>query len=407
MSAAFLNIAPGVAPDTDPDTAIVALSRSGSRLAQELRRRLPGTPRLYLDRRFAPTDPTDPAAAAIRLYDRPLRPVLQQLFTENRRLILFMPVGVAVRLLSPVMQHKHTDPAVVCVDDAGRFAVSLLSGHIGGGDALTGEVAAFLGATPVITSASHALDTLAVDLLGLDFGWKIEAANETITRVSAAVVNGEPVGVYQDAGQRNWWSANQPWPANLTVYPTLESLSQSPSAAYLVITDRWLPAPEPGVIEWDIEVRGSESNPQRPRNMVVYRPRTLVAGIGCRRDVCLDYLFEFVGNTFHRFGLWEDSIAAIATADLKADEPGIIELAAEYGVPVQTYSAEQLNQVFADFPNAGLNQSAAAHRLLGLWGVAEPAALLAAGSTELVLPRQKTDRATLAVARIPYETHPT
>lgn len=404
MSAAFSNIALGVAPDTAQDTAIVALSRSGSQMAQELRRRLPGNPRLYLDRRFAPTDP---AAAGMRLYDRPLRPVLQRLFTENRRLILFMPVGVAVRLLAPVMQHKHTDPAVVCVDDAGRFAVSLLSGHIGGGDALTGEVAAILGATPVITSASHALDTLAVDLLGLDFGWKIEAADETITRVSAAVVNGEPVGVYQDAGQRNWWPANQPWPANLTVYPTLESLSQSPSAAYLVITDRWLPAPEPGVIEWDIEVRGSESNPQRPRNMVVYRPRTLIAGIGCRRGVCIDYLFEFVGNTFHRFGLWEDSIAAIATADLKADEPGILELAAEYEVPLQTYSAEQLNQVFADLPNAGLNQSAAAHRLLGLWGVAEPAALLAAGSAELVLPRQKTDRATLAVARIPYETHPT
>ena len=401
MSTASPNAASDVAPDTVSDTAIVALSRSGSRLAQDLRRRLPGNPRLYLDRRFAPTDP---AAADMRLYDRPLRPVLQRLFTENRRLILFMSVGVAVRLLAPVMRHKHTDPAVVCVDDAGRFAVSLLSGHIGGGDALTNEVAAILGATPVITSASHALDTLAVDLLGLDFGWKIEAANETITRVSAAVVNGEPVGVYQDAGQRNWWPANQPWPANLTVYPTLEALSQSPSAAYLVITDRWLPAPEPGVIERDLEVG---QGTQRPRNMVVYRPRTLVAGIGCRRDVCLDYLFEFVGNTFHRFGLWEDSIAAIATADLKADEPGILELAAEYGVPALTYSAEQLNQVFADLPNAGLNKSEAAHRLLGLWGVAEPAALLAAGSQELVLPRQKTDRATLAVARIPYETHPT
>ena len=395
---------PNTAPDIARDTAIVALSRSGSRLAQDLRRRLPGNSRLYLDRRFE-----QPAAADadVQVYDRPLRPVLQQLFRESRRLILFMPAGVAVRLLAPVIQHKHIDPAVVCVDDAGRFAVSLLSGHIGGADELTREVAALLGATPVITSASHALDTLAVDLLGLDLGWKIEASNETITRVSAAVVNGEPVGVYQDAGQRNWWPDNQPWPANLTVYPTLESLSQSRSAAYLVITDRWLPDPKPGVIEWDIEVSGSESNPQRPRNIVVYRPRTLVAGIGCRRGVCLDELWDFVGNTFYKFRLWEDSIAAIATADLKADEPGIIELAAQYGAPLQTYSAEQLNQVFADLPDAGLNKSEAAHRLLGLWGVAEPAAFLAAGSAELVIPRQKTHQATLAVARIPYATHPT
>ena len=396
---------PNTAPETVPDTAIVALSRSGSLLARDLRRRLPGNSRLYLDRRFE-----QPAAADadVQVYDRPLRPVLQQLFRENRRLILFMPVGVAVRLLAPVIQHKHTDPAVVCIDDAGRFAVSLLSGHIGGGDALTREVAALLGATPVITSASHALDTLAVDLLGLDFGWKIEAAKETITRVSAAVVNGEPVGVYQDAGQRNWWPANQPWPANLTVYPTLESLSQSRSAAYLVITDRWLPNPKPGVIEWEIEVSDDgTTNAQRPRNMVIYRPPTLVVGVGCRRGVRFRDLSEFVGkiSSVHRF--WPYSIAAFATAELKADEPAILELAAKYGVPLRTYSAAELNQVFADLPDAGLNKSEAAHRLLGVWGVAEPAALLAAGSAELVIPRQKTHQATLAVARIPYATHPT
>ena len=383
-------------PDTIPDTTIVALSRSGSRLAADLQRRLPGNSRLYLDRRFVAAAAAD---TDTQVYDRPLRPVVQRLFSESRRLILFMPVGAAVRLLAPAMRHKHTDPAVVCVDDGGRFAVSLLSGHIGGADALAGEVAAILGATPVITSAAHALDTLAVDLLGLERGWKIEASNETITRVSAAVVNGEPVGVYQDAGQRDWWPVNQPWPANLTVYPTLQALSQSNSAAYLVITDRWLPDPEPGVIEWDVEV---SNETQRPRNMVVYRPRTLVAGIGCRRDVCFEDLWEFVGRTFSRNGLWEDSIAVIATADLKADEPAIRELAAEYGVPLQTYSTAQLNQVFVDHPAAGLNKSAAAHRLLGLWGVAEPAAMLAAGSQELALPRQKTDRATLAVARIVY-----
>ena len=386
-------------PDTIPDTTIVALSRRGSRLAADLQRRLPGNSRLYLDRRFVAAAAAD---TDTQVYDRPLRPVVQRLFSESRRLILFMPVGAAVRLLAPAMRHKHTDPAVVCVDDGGRFAVSLLSGHIGGGDALAGEVAAILGATPVITSAAHALDTLAVDLLGLELGWKIEASNETITRVSAAVVNGEPVGVYQDAGQRDWWPANQPWPANLTVYPTLQALGQSNSAAYLVITDRWLPAPEPGVIEWYVEVRNRQYNNQRPRDMVVYRPRTLVVGIGCRRGVRFRDLSEFVGRTLSRNGFWVDSIAAIATAELKADEPAILELAAQYGVPLQTYSTAQLNQVFADHPDAGLNKSAAAHRLLGLWGVAEPAAMLAAGSQELALPRQKTDRATLAVARIVY-----
>ena len=241
-----------------------------------------------------------------------------------------------------------------------------------------------------------------MDLLGLEMGWKIEASNETITRVSAAVVNGEPVGVYQDAGQRDWWPANQPWPANLTVYPTLPALSQSNSTAYLVITDRRLPGPETGVLEWDFEELDDGVISPYLRNTVVYRPPTLVVGIGCRRGVRFRDLFEFVGkiSSVHRFR--ESSIAAIATAELKADEPAILELAEQYGVPLQTYSTAQLNQVFVDHPAAGLNKSAAAHRLLGLWGVAEPAALLAAGSNELALPRQKTDRATLAVARIVY-----
>ena len=376
-------------PNTSPGTAIVALSRSGSLLARDLRRRLPGNNRLYLDRRFE-----QPAAADadVQVYDRPLRPVLQQLFTENRRLILFMPVGVAVRLLAPVIQHKHTDPAVVCVDDAGRFAVSLLSGHIGGADELTREIAALIGATPVITSASHALDTLAVDLLGSDFGWKIEAASETLTRASAAVVNSDPVGIYQDAGHSDWTAARNNLPQNVTVYPTLDALAQSESVAALLITDRVL-SDAPALLG---------NHP-----LVVYRPPSLVIGIGCRRGVSRAELDNLLTEVLQQRSLSPSSIAAIATADLKAAEPGIIELAAQYGVPLQTYSAEQLNQVFADLPDAGLNKSEAAHRLLGVWGVAEPAALLAAGSKELVIPRQKTRRATLAVARIPYATHPT
>ena len=387
MPAALSNTAPGTAPDT----AIVALSRSSSRLAQDLRRRLPGNNRLYLDRRFAPTDPVDAADANLQLYDSPLRPVLQRLFTENRRLILFMPVGVAVRLLAPVMQHKHTDPAVVCVDDAGRFAVSLLSGHIGGADALTQEVAALLGATPVITSASHALDTLAVDLLGLDFGWKIEAANETLTRASAAVVNSEPVGVWQSAGHSDWIAANTDLPENLTVYPTLDALARSESVAALLITDRVLS-----------DIPALVAN----RPLVVYRPPSLVIGIGCRRGVPRAELDKLLTEVLQQRTLSPSSIAAIATADLKAAEPGILELASQYGVPLRTYSAAELNQVFADLPDAGLNKSEDAHRLLGVWGVAEPAALLAAGSAELVIPRQKTHQATLAVARIPYATPP-
>ena len=81
-----------------------------------------------------------------------------------------------------------------------------------------------IGATAVITSASHVLGTLAVDLLGSEFGWRIEASSAMVTRASAAVVNGEQVGVYQDAGERGWWDAGKPLPSNVNLCETVEGL---------------------------------------------------------------------------------------------------------------------------------------------------------------------------------------
>ena len=181
--------------NTESYMAIIAISRRGAALGAAIRDALGGDAALHVVRRFA--DDMDGAIA----FDLPVRPVVARLFGECERLVLMMPVGAAVRLLAAHIGDKHSDCAVVCVDDGGRFAVSLLSGHVGGADALTERIADAIGATAVITSASHALETLAVDLLGADLGWRIEASSTMVTRASAAVVNGEPVGVYQDAGR--------------------------------------------------------------------------------------------------------------------------------------------------------------------------------------------------------------
>ena len=212
-------------------------------------------------------------------FDLPARPVVQQAFRDYQQLVLFMPVGAAMRLLAPCLGNKRSDPAVVCVDDAGRFVVSLLSGHLGGADRLAGEVAQALGATAVVTSASEVMGLPSVDLLGREFGWQIAASPSVLTRASAAVVNGEPVAVYQDAGEADWWPPGQELPTNFTLYESPETLigalSDESCAAALVITDRRMP-PLDGP---------SRERPSgwRSKPVVVYRPRTLVAGMGCRR----------------------------------------------------------------------------------------------------------------------------
>lgn len=374
-------------------TAIVAISSRGAVMARRLVDRLEGPVELHVSRRYS-----QPAGSETS-FELPARPVVQELFNTAKSLILFMPVGAAVRLLASSLDDKHSDPAVVCVDDGGRFAVSLVSGHLGGADALAQEVAAALGATPVITSGSHALGVFAADMLGREFGWTIETRPGHLTRASAAVVNGEAVGLFQDAGQTDWQSADQELPNNMTIFSSIGAVMGSDCAAALIITDRN-----------DSELSDLKSIEDEASNkaVVVYRPKTLVAGMGCRKGVSADHLLELLTKAFEANDLSLSSLSCIATADLKRDEPGLIELAAKYDVPLRCYSTGELNSVFGEESSnatTGIGNTVATarprvHGLLGVWGVSEPAALLAAGSRELLAERIKTDRATIAIARI-------
>ena len=362
-------------------TAIVAISRRGAAIGGRVRDALGGGA-LYVERRFA--DAVEGATA----FDLPVRPLVRRLFNEYERLVLMMPVGAAVRLLAAHIGHKHTDAAVVCVDDAGRFAVSLLSGHVGGGDALAKRVADAIGATAVITSASHVLGTLAVDLLGSEFGWRVEASSAMVTRASAAVVNGEPVGVYQDAGERDWWDAGKLLPSNVTVCESVEGLAQFPNV--LLISDR--------VDVSDKVAAADPKTPNTPNTLVIYRPRSLVVGIGSRRGVGVEEVEGLLRGTFAAEQLAVGSVRCIATAELKRGEAAIGLLAERLGVPVRYYGADELNGM------PGPSGASESQRLLGIVGVAEPAALLASGG-EIVVPKVRSAAATLAVARINYP-HP-
>jgi cobalamin biosynthesis protein CbiG len=158
------------------------------------------------------------APLALRGIDLPLGAALARLFGDASvgGLVVVLAVGATVRILAPWLRGKDADPAVVCVDDGGRFAVALLGGHRGGANALARRVADALDACAVITTASEADGLFAVDLLGADAGWRIEATPAALRHAAAAVVNGEPVYVYQDAGDTAWQTATNV-PANVRI----------------------------------------------------------------------------------------------------------------------------------------------------------------------------------------------
>ena len=358
-------------------TAIIALTRNGARMARTLAGSLDRDHALFIDRRFRKDDDSGEA------FDLPLWPVVKRAFAGYSSLVLFLSAGASIRLLAPLLESKQIDPAVVCVDDAGSFCVSLISGHVGGADQLAQEVAVCLGARAVVTSASHASGTLAVDLLGREFGWRLKADATTITRASAAVINSQPIGIWQGAGEPGWWPDGKPLPGNIAVYATLEDLAASACATALIISDTTS----------DLETLLAD------KITVVYRPRSLVIGMGCRRGVPVEELESLLAEALWENGLSAECLAEIATAEIKRGEPGLEQLAERHGVPLSFLQANELNAVFETNPGAITSKSERAHGLVGVWGVAEPAALLTAGASELLVNREKTTRATIAIAR--------
>jgi cobalt-precorrin 5A hydrolase len=307
----------------------------------------------------------------------PLRRALPRIWAEHDAIVAVMALGIVVRLVGPLVSDKRKDPAVVVVDDGGTFAISVLGGHGASANELTLAVARVLNAAPVVTTASDAQRLPAVDLIGREFGWVIERA-ENLTRVAALVVRRAPIAVWQDAGTSAWWRRFGPWPDHFHRMGSWDDLRTLRPSAVLAISDRILPGDLP------------------PDHTVVYRPPTLVAGVGCRRGTPREVIERWADSVFARHELAPASLAAVATATLKLDEPGLLEFARMRGVPVVAIPHARLaSQPGVESPSERVRAK------VGLAAVAEPAALHAAGATDLLVAKQKGPGVTLALARRP------
>ena len=303
--------------------------------------------------------------------DEGARERLAALYQARRPLICVMALGIVVRILGPLALAKEEESPVVVVDEAGQFAISVLGGHRGGANELAREAAGAIGATPVITTASDVLKLPAVDLIGRQLGWTLDS-DEHLTAVSAAVVRGDPIAVYQDAGSNSWCAEFGGWPRHFhraTDWPPPPRCT-----AGIVISDRL--------------------QPPAACPTVIYRPRTLVAGVGCKRGVPwdeIDGLFMDLCNR-HRFSPL--SLALVATVTLKAREPGLLEFAQRRSAPMRIFRVGELAEmIHLPTPSATVQEK------IGIPGVAEPSAMLAAGTASLLLPKCRGPRTTMAFAR--------
>jgi len=311
----------------------------------------------------------------------PMGPLLRDTFLAYDCHVFVISVGAVVRMVAPLLQNKKVDPAVLCVDDANRFTICVLSGHVGRGNAFCDRVAGVLENQSVVTTASDAIGTLTVDILGRELGWTLDDPDRNVTRGCAAVVNEAPVAFVHECGEPDFWGL---LPANVRYFAALDDVDPSAYEILLVATDR--------------ELR--ETHRAHWERAVVYRPKSLVLGVGCDKLTPPELVARGVTTLLAKHNLSPKSVARIATIDLKRDEPALVALARRLDCPLTTFGAAELDAVAMPTP------SETVQRHVGTRGVAEPAALLAGGA--LVVPKQKyTEEGagrsmTLAVSRLRF-----
>ena len=346
-------------------TAVLAITKNGVVIGQNLKKFFPDF------EIFAPLKLSNDSGDIV-WYAESTSEKIVQLFKDNNALICLFSLGAVIRLIAPHLKDKKTDPAVIVIDDKTNFVISVLSGHIGGANELTHTIAEKVGATPVVTTAADVNKTIAVDMVGREWGWVIED-DSTVTEVSAHMVNEEQIGVFQDAGRKDWYKR---LPKNVTIYDSIDSLRRSDARACLIISDR--------VFDDKMEDKVS----------VVYRPKSLVIGIGLHQNTSKETIRGGIDACLDRFKLSEKSITGMASIKKPQDVKGLIDLGREMGLVVRHVDREELAEITAP------NPSETVMAFEGTPSVSEAAAIKVSGG-QLVVEKQKfPPDLTIAIARI-------
>lgn len=280
-------------------------------------------------------------------------------FSQSDGLVYVGAAGIAVRAIAPHLKSKTTDPAVVVVDECARYAIPILSGHLGGANDLARAIGRVCGALPVLTTATDVNGVFAVDEWAKRQNCLV-LNPERIKTVSAKLLAGGTITV-----QSSWPIAGQP-PRNVC---------QTEDRGADVLLDI-----HPGTGE--------------KLHLV---PRIAVLGVGCKKNVLPQTLETALAAFLTGAGVCEQAISAVASIDLKKNEPGLLDFCAAHGWPLKTYPAEQLRAVEGQFTPSAFVQG-----VTGVDNVCERSAVLASGGT-LCQGKTARDGITMALALAPYQ----
>lgn len=305
--------------------------------------------------------------------------ILNKHWDKNRLLIFIMATGIVVRAIANFIKDKSTDPAVIVVDEKGKFVISLLSGHLGGANEYTKELATFLKAQAVITTGSDINNLTAIDLWAKENNLAIEN-NELLPHVSTKLINSRKLKVYSEA--------------NLKLSTEFIEITD-PEDADILITNK--------INVETFKPTSLNSNSIKPSKMkrykkkqLILRPKNLVVGIGLNSNTETEEIDNTVKEILRENNLSFLSIFCLATINKKASEKGLVAFAKKYSLEIKSFTPQEINKV------EGIEVSERVFKATGAKAVAEPCALLASQEGRLLLKKQRRGNITLALSEISF-----
>ncbi|MBI5237733.1 MAG: cobalamin biosynthesis protein [Deltaproteobacteria bacterium] len=298
-------------------------------------------------------------------------------FSRCDGLIFICAVGIAVRAIAPHLSGKRLDPAVVALDEKGRYCISLLSGHLGGANSLAIEAASILGAEPVITTATDIHGLKCIEDIAERFGLEIDDIKK-IKTINSALLSCGPVWIVDRDRKR--LKKIRAFLSGSGIFRFAAGISgRSLAKAYAVISAR--------------------EHVKLPKTVLskamLLRPKELVVGIGCGKGAAEKEVFSAIGTVLKQAGLSLKSIRNLATIDMKRCEKGLLMFAEKAGLKIDFFNAEELNR------RALHKGSKIVQERTGAFAVAAPAAILSSGAKRLCIGKRRIGRVTVAIAKAP------
>ncbi len=308
---------------------------------------------------------------------------LKRLFEEFDFIVFFLALGAVVRLIAPFIKDKFSDPGVIAIDEAGKFVVSVLSGHIGGANKFAEDISRYMGAgaIPVITTATDATESFSIDIFAEKFGFFIEDREDKIKIFNKASLKGEKFIIFiEDGVQREAVSSY------ICKFSNAKNFSFLNSPNILKLNG-------PKIIA--VSIKDDLKKVFQAANTAVLRPRRLVAGIGCNKNTGFKEIEDFILSEFARNNISINALRNIATIDLKEKEECILRFGEKYAQFIDFFTKEEINGF-----TIKKNEKSLCFKYTGAYSVCEPCASLSAKNktSPLLIPKQKKGGATLAVA---------